>query len=39
MPHEAFELTMKLDDDHVILPYKNVFVKVACHLARGGTIE
>lgn len=33
---EAYELTMKLDDDHVAFPTKSVFVKAACHLARGG---
>jgi S-adenosyl-L-methionine hydrolase (adenosine-forming) len=38
-PHEAFELTMKLDDDHVAFPTKSVFVKAACHIARGGTPE
>jgi hypothetical protein len=37
MPHEAFELTMKLDQDHVAFPTRSVFVKAACHLARGGT--
>jgi S-adenosyl-L-methionine hydrolase (adenosine-forming) len=36
-PLEAFELTLKLDADHRSFPVKNVFVKVACHLARGGT--
>lgn len=36
-PHEAFELTMKLDDDHVAFPTRSVFVKAACHIARGGT--
>ena len=36
-PHEAFELTMKLDDDHATFPTKSVFVKAACHIARGGT--
>jgi S-adenosyl-L-methionine hydrolase (adenosine-forming) len=39
MPHEAFEITMKLDDDHVAFPTRSVFVKVACHLARGGTMD
>ncbi len=34
---EAFELTMKLDDDHAAFPTRSVFVKAACHLARGGT--
>lgn len=37
MPHEAFELTMMLDDDHQTFPTKSVFVKAACHIARGGT--
>jgi S-adenosylmethionine hydrolase len=37
MPHEAFELTMMLDDDHLTFPTKSVFVKAACHIARGGT--
>lgn len=36
-PQEAFELTMKLDDDHVAFPVKSVFVQAACHFARGGT--
>ena len=36
-PQEAFELTMKLDTDHLAFPTKNVLVKAACHLARGGT--
>lgn len=39
MPHEAFELTMMLDDDHLSFPTKSVFVKAACHLARGGTAD
>ena len=38
-PHESFELTIKLDDDHAAFPTKNVFVKAACHIARGGTPE
>ncbi len=38
-PDEAHELTMKLDDDHATFPVRSVFVKVACHLARGGTPE
>jgi len=36
-PHEAYELTMMLDADHRSFAVKNVFVKAACHLARGGT--
>jgi S-adenosylmethionine hydrolase len=38
-PQEIFELTMKLDTDHLTFPTKNIFVKAACHLARGGTPE
>ena len=38
-PHEAFELTMKLDEDHVAFPTRSVFVKAACHIARGGTMD
>lgn len=38
-PHEAFELTLKLDTDHLAFPTKNIFVKAACHIARGGTPE
>lgn len=38
-PHEAFELTMKLDDDHATFPLKSVFVKAAAHLLKGGTAE
>lgn len=38
-PYEAFELTMKLDDHHAAFPTRSVFVKAACHLARGGTPE
>jgi|688.fasta_scaffold426383_2 S-adenosylmethionine hydrolase len=38
-PQEAFELTMKLDDDHATFPLKNVFVKAAAHLLKGGTAE
>lgn len=38
-PHEAYELTMKIEDDHVTFPTKSVFVAAACHLARGGTAD
>jgi len=38
-PNEAFELTIMSDSDHVAFPIKSVFVKAACHLARGGTPE
>ncbi|MBS1942879.1 MAG: SAM-dependent chlorinase/fluorinase [Bacteroidetes bacterium] len=37
-PEEAYELTMKLDTDHLAFPTKNIFVKAACHLGRGGII-
>jgi S-adenosylmethionine hydrolase len=39
MPHEAFELTMKLEEDHATFPLKNVFVKAAAFLLQGGTPE
>lgn len=35
----AFELTLKPDGDHLTFPVKTLFVKAACHLAQGGTIE
>lgn len=38
-PHEAFELTLKLDTDHRTFPVKNIFTKAACHIVRGGTPE
>ena len=38
-PQECFELTIKLDTDHLAFPTKNIFVKAACHIARGGTPE
>lgn len=38
-PHEAWELNMKLDDDHATFPVRSVFAKVAAHLARGGKPE
>jgi S-adenosylmethionine hydrolase len=39
MPEAAFEITMKLDDDHAAFPTRSVFTKAAAHLARGGTPE
>lgn len=36
-PEAAWEITMKLDEDHAAFPTRAVFVKAACHLARGGT--
>ncbi|MBP8822168.1 MAG: SAM-dependent chlorinase/fluorinase [Flavobacteriales bacterium] len=38
-PEAVVELTIKLDTDHLTFPTKNIFVKAACHLARGGTME
>lgn len=35
-PDEIFELTMSQDSDEITFPTKHVFVKAACHLARGG---
>lgn len=36
---EVFELTMKMDENRISFPTKQVFAKVACHLAKGGTPE
>ncbi|HMU12951.1 MAG: SAM-dependent chlorinase/fluorinase [Bacteroidetes bacterium] len=38
-PNEAFELTIMSDPGHTAFPIKSVFVKAACHLARGGAPE
>lgn len=38
-PEAVYELTLKLDTDHLAFPTKNIFVKAACHLGRGGTLE
>jgi len=38
-PQEAFELTMKLENDHATFPLKNVFVRAAAFLLQGGTPE
>lgn len=38
-PEEIYELTLKLDTDLHTFPTKNIFVKAACHLGRGGTVE
>ncbi|MBL8003128.1 MAG: SAM-dependent chlorinase/fluorinase [Flavobacteriales bacterium] len=38
-PQEAFELTMKLENDHATFPLKNVFVRAAAFLLKGGTPE
>ncbi|MDF1672962.1 MAG: SAM-dependent chlorinase/fluorinase [Vicingaceae bacterium] len=38
-PEKAFELTLSQDTDRITFPTKDVFVKAACHIARGGTLE
>ena len=38
-PEKVFELTVSQDTDSITFPTKDVFVKAACHLARGGTME
>lgn len=38
-PDTVVELTLKPDDGRLTFPTKHVFVKAACHLARGGTID
>ncbi len=37
-PDDLIEITLKLDTDHLTFPTKNIFVKAACHLARGGIL-
>lgn len=39
IPEEIYEITVNQDSDILTFPTKNIFVKVACHLARGGTPE
>ncbi len=34
-----FELSITQDSDDLTFPTKHVFVKAACHIARGGTME
>lgn len=38
-PEKIVELNLSLDTDKITFPTKDVFVKAACHIARGGTIE
>ncbi|MGB0888160.1 MAG: SAM hydrolase/SAM-dependent halogenase family protein [Vicingaceae bacterium] len=38
-PEKVVELTLSQDTDRVTFPTKDVFVKAACHIARGGTLE
>lgn len=39
LPDEIFELTIEENTELQSFPTKNVFVKAACHIARGGTPE
>jgi len=38
-PDKLFELKINQDTDILTFPTKNIFVKAACHIARGGTPE
>ncbi|MCB0397899.1 MAG: SAM-dependent chlorinase/fluorinase, partial [Flavobacteriales bacterium] len=38
-PSKVVELTINQDSDLMTFPEKDLFVKAACHLARGGTLE
>lgn len=38
-PEKVVELTISQDTDRVTFPTKDIFVKAACHIARGGTLE
>ena len=38
-PDKFYEIKINQDTDILTFPTKNIFVKVACHLARGGTPE
>lgn len=38
-PTDIYEINIKQDTDDLTFPVKDVFTKVACHLARGGTPE
>ncbi len=38
-PEKIVELTLSQDTDRITFPTKDVFVKAACHIARGGTLE
>lgn len=39
IPDKIVELNLDQDSDDLTFPTKYVFVKAACHLARGGTLE
>ena len=38
-PEKVVELTISQDTNRITFPTKDVFVKAACHIARGGTLE
>ncbi|PJA07697.1 MAG: hypothetical protein COX70_05920 [Flavobacteriales bacterium CG_4_10_14_0_2_um_filter_32_8] len=38
-PEKIVELTLTQDTNLIAFPTKDVFVKAACHIARGGTLE
>ncbi len=38
-PDEIFEINIVSDEDKRTFPTKNIFVTVACHIGRGGTME
>jgi S-adenosyl-L-methionine hydrolase (adenosine-forming) len=37
LPESVYEITISQDSDQLTFPTRHVFVKAACHLARGGT--
>lgn len=39
IPQDIFELNIEQDTDDITFPMRDVFVKAACHLLRGGTPE
>lgn len=39
LPDKVVDLTLSQDTDRITFPTKDVFVKAACHIARGGTLE
>lgn len=38
-PDRVYELNLNQDSDDLTFPTKNLFIKAACHLTRGGTPE
>ena len=39
LPEKIVDLTISQDTNRITFPTKDVFVKAACHIARGGTLE